>query len=251
MPRQTVTTTEARPPIVALCGSTRHWDALAEANLYETAAGRIVLAPGCNLRQPHPLWADPNRAGRLKQQLGELHRRKIDLADEVLVVNPDGYIGDSTRSEIDYAQSLGKPVRYTHTPDTTRYTADVVVLTPDGRVLLIERDWPPYEGAWALPGGHVDPGESSREAAARELDEETGLHVTVGDLRPIGTWDKPGRDPRGRYSTDAYLAVVPADTQITAHGDARTARWWPLNHLPDRLAFDHADILNTAVAPSS
>ncbi|MFJ9589155.1 hypothetical protein [Streptomyces acidicola] len=115
MPRQTVTTT--RPPIVALCGSTRHWDALAEANLYETAAGRIVLAPGCNMKQPHPLWEDPDRADRLKQQLDELHRRKIDLADEVLIVNPGGYIGDSTRSEIDYATSLSKPIRYTHSVD--------------------------------------------------------------------------------------------------------------------------------------
>jgi hypothetical protein len=111
--RQTVTTS-SRPPIVVLCGSTRHWDALAEANLYETAAGCIVLAPGCNMKQPHPLWEDPDRADRLKQQLDELHRRKIDLADEVLIVNPGGYIGDSTRSEIEYASSLGKPIRYTH-----------------------------------------------------------------------------------------------------------------------------------------
>ncbi|UXY33185.1 hypothetical protein [Streptomyces sp. HUAS TT20] len=111
---QTDTTTTTRPPIVALCGSTRYWDALAEANLYETAAGRIVLAPGCNMKQPHPLWEDPARAERLKQQLDELHRRKIDLADEVLIVNPGGYIGDSTRSEIDYARSLGKRIRYTH-----------------------------------------------------------------------------------------------------------------------------------------
>jgi hypothetical protein len=114
VPRQTDSTTVSRPPIVALCGSTRHWDALAEANLYETVAGRIVLAPGCNMKQPHPLWEDPDRADRLKQQLDELHRRKIDLADEVLIVNPGGYIGDSTRSEIDYARSLGKPIRYTH-----------------------------------------------------------------------------------------------------------------------------------------
>jgi 8-oxo-dGTP diphosphatase len=250
VPRQT-TTTETRPPIVVLCGSTRYWDAFAEAALYETVAGRIVLAPGCNLRQPHPLWTDPDRAGRLKQQLDYLHRRKIDLADEVLVVNPGGYIGDSTRSEIDYARSLGKPIRYTNTPDTVRYTADVVALTPDRRVLLIERDWPPFEGAWALPGGHLDEGETSWEAAARELAEETGLHVAASDLRAIGTWDQPGRDPRGRYSTDAYLALVPAGTRIAAGSDARTARWWPLDHLPHQLAFDHADILNTAVASNS
>ncbi|MEV5899426.1 hypothetical protein [Streptomyces sp. NPDC052127] len=81
------TTTPPRPPIVVLCGSTRFWDALAEAAMYETAAGRIVLAPACDLRTPHPLWADPVRADRLKRVLDDLHFRKIDLADDVLIVN--------------------------------------------------------------------------------------------------------------------------------------------------------------------
>ncbi|MFF3518517.1 hypothetical protein [Streptomyces sp. NPDC002573] len=117
---QTAHNSASRPPVVVLCGSTRFWEQLAEANLYETAAGHIVLAPGCNLKQPHPLWADPAHADRLKLTLGQLHRRKIDLADEVLVVNPGGYIGDSTRSEIDYAQSLGKPIRYTHPVPATK-----------------------------------------------------------------------------------------------------------------------------------
>ncbi|WP_018554989.1 MULTISPECIES: NUDIX hydrolase [unclassified Streptomyces] len=132
--------------------------------------------------------------------------------------------------------------------ETTRYTADVVALTPDGNVLLIERDWEPFEGAWALPGGHQDEGETSRMAAARELLEETGVRVDPDQLREIGTWNQPGRDPRGRYSTDAYLAVVPAGTQIVAGDDARTARWWPLDALPQRLAFDHADILRAALS---
>lgn len=134
----------------------------------------------------------------------------------------------------------------TETFETIRYTADVVALTPGGDVLLIERGWPPHEGAWALPGGHVDPGETSLTAAARELAEETGVHVTADNLRPIGVWDAPDRDPRGRYVTVAYAAVVPADTQIVAGDDARTARWWPLDNLPERLAFDHADILSAA-----
>ncbi|MFK0112541.1 hypothetical protein [Streptomyces sp. NPDC091217] len=106
-----------RPKVVVLCGSTRYWDELAEANGYETAAGRIVLAPGCNLKQPHPLWADPAQADRLKEVLDDLHLRKIDLADDVLVVNPGGHIGESTNREIDYARSLNKPIRYTHPID--------------------------------------------------------------------------------------------------------------------------------------
>jgi hypothetical protein len=106
-----------RPKIVVLCGSTRYWEQFQEANLYETAAGRIVLAPGCNLKQLHALWADPAQADRLKQVLDDLHLRKIDLADDVLVVNPGGYVGESTRREIDYARGLGKPIRYTHPVD--------------------------------------------------------------------------------------------------------------------------------------
>ncbi|MER7841830.1 hypothetical protein ABTY98_39575 [Streptomyces sp. NPDC096040] len=108
------TSDTSRPPIVVLCGSTRFWEQLAEAALYETAAGRIVLTLGCNLKQPHPLWATPEQADRVKRMLDTLHLHKIDLADDVLVVNPGGYIGASTRREIDYARSLGKPIRYTH-----------------------------------------------------------------------------------------------------------------------------------------
>ncbi|MFF3967925.1 NUDIX domain-containing protein [Streptomyces griseorubiginosus] len=134
--------------------------------------------------------------------------------------------------------------------ETIRYTADLVVLTPNGNVLLIERDWPPYEGAWALPGGHVDTGETSRAAAARELSEETGVQVAPDDLRRIDVWDAPERDPRGRYVAVAYLAVVPDDTQVVAGDDARRARWWPASDLPP-LAFDHADIISRTVGSTS
>nr|WP_275404468.1 NUDIX hydrolase [Streptomyces sp. SID8111] len=130
-------------------------------------------------------------------------------------------------------------------PESIRYTADVVAMTPDGDVLLIERGWPPHEGAWALPGGHVDQGETSRAAAVRELAEETGVQVLAEDLREIGVFDRPDRDPRGRYVTTAYLAIVPAGTPIVAGDDARTVRWWPTSSLPP-LAFDHADILDQA-----
>ncbi|MEU9796405.1 NUDIX hydrolase [Streptomyces sparsogenes] len=147
--------------------------------------------------------------------------------------------------------------------ETIRYTADVVVVTrhrglrgllrrilrrtPYSHVLLIQRDWPPHQGEWALPGGHADKGETSREAGTRELGEETGVHVAVENLRQIAVFDHPDRDPRGRYVTVAYLAVVPPGTPIEAGDDARTARWWPLDALPD-LAFDHADILARATA---
>lgn len=136
----------------------------------------------------------------------------------------------------------------TETFETIRYTADTVVTTTDGYVLLIERGWDPFKGQWALPGGHVDPGETSRDAAARELAEEAGVHAAPEELTQIGVFDLPGRDPRGRYVTVAYhLPVIPG-TIVEAGDDATLAQWWPLNALPD-LAFDHADII--AAAPQS
>ncbi|AWE48496.1 hypothetical protein [Streptomyces nigra] len=100
------------PGIVAICGSTRFMAEMNEADVRETEAGRIVVKPGCDLKSPHPLWSDPDQAEGLKARLDELHRAKIRLADEVLVVGD--YIGDSTRAEIAYARSLGRPVRFTH-----------------------------------------------------------------------------------------------------------------------------------------
>ncbi|WP_405899095.1 hypothetical protein OG242_17720 [Streptomyces sp. NBC_00727] len=100
------------PRIVVICGSTRFMAEMTEAELRETEAGRIVVKPGCDLKSPHALWSDPVEAEALKARLDELHRAKIRLADEALVVGD--YIGDSTRAEIAYARSLGKPVRFTH-----------------------------------------------------------------------------------------------------------------------------------------
>ncbi|MFF7384947.1 hypothetical protein [Streptomyces griseoluteus] len=100
------------PRIVVICGSTRFMAEMAEAELRETAAGRIVVKPGCDMKSPHELWSDPADAGALKARLDDLHRAKIRLADEVLVVG--GYIGESTRAEIAYARSLNRPVRFTH-----------------------------------------------------------------------------------------------------------------------------------------
>ncbi|MFD4528419.1 NUDIX domain-containing protein [Streptomyces sp. NPDC058470] len=130
------------------------------------------------------------------------------------------------------------------TDETIRYTADVVLLAA-GHVLLIERGWDPFKGRWALPGGHVDAGETSLAASVRELEEETGITVPAADLRQVGAFDAPGRDPRGRYVSVAYTATLPMPLRPTAGDDATAARWWPLTALPD-LAFDHADILASA-----
>ncbi|MFE0449633.1 hypothetical protein [Streptomyces fungicidicus] len=100
------------PHIVVICGSTRFMTEMSEADLRETKAGKIVVKPGVDMKSPHELWSDPAEAEALKIRLDNLHRAKIRLADEVLVVGD--YIGDSTRAEIAYARSLGKTVQFTH-----------------------------------------------------------------------------------------------------------------------------------------
>ncbi|MEU3660352.1 hypothetical protein AB0E77_11405 [Streptomyces sp. NPDC032940] len=100
------------PRIVVICGSTRFMSEMTDADVRETKAGRIVVKPACDTKSPHALGSDPVEAEALRVRLGDLHRAKIRLADEVLVVGD--YIGDSTRAEIAYARSLGKPVRFTH-----------------------------------------------------------------------------------------------------------------------------------------
>lgn len=125
-------------------------------------------------------------------------------------------------------------------------TVDVVVLAPgeDGpRVLLVQRRNPPFEGAWALPGGFVDEGEQVAQAAPRELAEETGLEV--GPLGLLGVYDTPGRDPRGWTVSVVYIAHVECELEVAGGDDARDARWFALDALPP-LAFDHARIIADA-----
>lgn len=93
-----------RPEIVCICGSTRFVEEMRAVNRELTFAGVIVVAPG---------EADEVVTEEQKAVLDALHLRKIDLADRILVVNPGGYIGESTRREIAYAQATGTPVSFT------------------------------------------------------------------------------------------------------------------------------------------
>lgn len=98
-----------RPRIVCLCGSTRFMNHFFAAGWVETLAGKIVLSVGVVLRGHGPHQGE---AHGVKEMLDELHKRKIDLADEVLILDVNGYVGESTRSEIEYAERHGKPIRY-------------------------------------------------------------------------------------------------------------------------------------------
>ncbi len=94
------------PPIVCLCGSTRFKDAFEAANRQETLRGKIVLSVGVFIHSSEEI------SEATKAELDELHKRKIDLAAEILVLNIGGYIGESTRSEIEYARAHGKRITY-------------------------------------------------------------------------------------------------------------------------------------------
>ncbi len=102
------------PEIVCLCGSTRFYDAFQQANYDLTMAGKIVLSVGFypHSKAEHGHGEGVGHDSSEKIALDELHKRKIDLADRVFVLNVGGYIGESTRSEIEYAEAHGKSVEY-------------------------------------------------------------------------------------------------------------------------------------------
>lgn len=125
-------------------------------------------------------------------------------------------------------------------------TVDAVVLTrePAPRVLLVRRKHEPFAGCWALPGGFVEMEESLEAAVARELLEETGIGG-VG-LSQLHTFGNPGRDPRGRTVSVAFLGFLAGAREPRGGSDASEAAWHPAAE-PPALAFDHADILRMAL----
>ncbi len=137
---------------------------------------------------------------------------------------------------------------YTYDYPRLALTVDCVIFGADSadlKVLLIQRDHPPFEGRWALPGGFVDMDENLEAAARRELEEETG--VAEVSLEQLHTFGDVGRDPRGRVVSVAYLARVElSGVRVRAASDARQAGWFPVDDLPE-LAFDHGRILETAL----
>jgi ADP-ribose pyrophosphatase YjhB (NUDIX family) len=154
--------------------------------------------------------------------------------------------------------------------DPIAVTVDVVALTirdASLQVLLVRRGGPPYQGSWALPGGFVRPRtapdggkteEDLAQAAARELAEEAGPQLRPTHLEQLGSYGTPGRDPRMRVVSVAYLAFAPELPEATAGTDAADAQWVPVASLglsesagpatqrpgtTRPLAFDHARIL--------
>ncbi len=142
--------------------------------------------------------------------------------------------------------------RYSYDWPRPSVTTDIAVFADRGEVasiLLIQRKHEPFAGAWALPGGFLDAGETLEACAARELREETGL--VARDLRLFGTYSQPGRDPRGWTLSVGFWTRVEIGkedgVEAVAGDDAADCRWFALDDLPD-LAFDHDLIVREAVA---
>lgn len=156
--------------------------------------------------------------------------------------------------------------------DPVAVTVDIVALTIRDaalHILLVQRGLPPYADQWALPGGFVktrpapDGGRAEEDlpdAAVRELAEETGQTLGPMHLEQLGTYGTPGRDPRMRVISVAYLAFAPELPEPVAGSDARSAAWVPVSALglshqagtqragtTRKLAFDHARICSDGI----
>jgi 8-oxo-dGTP diphosphatase len=131
-------------------------------------------------------------------------------------------------------------------------TVDIAIFTiikEQFSLLLIQRGSEPFKGAWALPGGFVQPDEDLDTAAARELNEETSID-SASYLEQLKTYGAPDRDPRMRVVSSAYWAVVPELDKPTAGSDARHAQFVPVSKIEAGhydLAFDHQLIVGDAV----
>ncbi|MBV9484373.1 MAG: NUDIX hydrolase [Acidobacteria bacterium] len=139
-------------------------------------------------------------------------------------------------------------------PPAVLLAVDLVILTLRAlklHVLLVERGIEPYQGDRALPGGFLsNAGEDIVAAAHRELREEANLDASRLQLEQLGAYGAPGRDPRGRIISVAYLAIAPGLPEPVAGTDAADASWEPVEEVLSgrlRLAFDHQQIVADGV----
>lgn len=127
-------------------------------------------------------------------------------------------------------------------PKTPLIAADCIVVDEKNRLLLIRRGKPPFKGAYALPGGFMDMGETIESTCRRELREETG--VRAGRLKLVGVYSDPRRDPRGHTVTVTFLTRVKSP-RAKAGDDAAEVEW--VRHWKKlKLAFDHKLMLRDA-----
>lgn len=123
---------------------------------------------------------------------------------------------------------------------TPLLAVDSIILF-EGGIVLIKRKNPPFQGLYALPGGFVEVGESTEDAAVRESREETGLEIDIVGL--VGVYSDPNRDPRGHVVSVCYISE--GSGKLASGSDAKSAEVFRLDNLPD-LAFDHSSMISDA-----
>lgn len=128
-------------------------------------------------------------------------------------------------------------------------TVDALVRS-QGKVLLVQRHTAPGKGLWALPGGHVDHGETSQQAVLRELTEEAGLDLPQTSIKGSQVFDNPNRSERGWLRTEAFLIDIPEPVKTYADGHETRATKWVLPETidPTTMFEDHYDIIQTMLA---
>jgi ADP-ribose pyrophosphatase YjhB (NUDIX family) len=213
----------ARTEVVCLIGSTRFREVYEQATLRESLRGRVVLSVACFPERD----ADGAMVGispEEKSALDALHLRKVEMADEVLVLNVGGYVGPSTTIELRYARALGKPVRFWETVSGLPERVSALAFR-EGRVLLVQT-----ELGVAPPGGPVAPGESQAEALRRIVARQTGHRVDhVGPQ--LSTVDGPDGHDR--------LYSVTVSGGLTVAGGNASRAWWAL---PSEIAAGVGDL---------
>lgn len=138
---------------------------------------------------------------------------------------------------------------YTYQYPRPAVTVDIIIIinTAQGKkILLIQRGIEPFQGKWALPGGFVEIDETLKQAAIRELKEETGLDNI--SLTQFKTFGDPNRDPRHRTISIVFYNTQKSESNLKpiAGDDASNVKWFHISDLPD-LAFDHNRIINEAI----
>ena len=136
---------------------------------------------------------------------------------------------------------------YTYDYPRPALTVDAIVIAKaedKNMLLLIQRKSDPCKDKWALPGGFTGIEETLEEACKRELMEETGVENI--EFKQFYTFDAIDRDPRGRTISMVFYGFVSELFPLTGGDDARDARWFPLNALPE-LAFDHKEVVEKFV----
>jgi 8-oxo-dGTP diphosphatase len=177
----------------------------------------------------------------------------LDIKDGVVFTNFGNFQNESD-SKITIGYSYILRVIDDKIIETGMSCVDLVVLVDTGtnyKVLSIKRGRPPFVGMWANPGGNIDEGEKPIDAAVRELEEETGIQIDPNQLKYVGAFDKPWRDPRNKNCVSHAFAVVLDEKPEAIAGDDATECTWNYvsanGDLDVDMAFDHAEIIKQAI----